>query len=177
MARGGFFTGLALAAFGALVTLSQRGHRLSQAKQSYLQAFDEAVEQNQEEQAAFEAFVNSLPAFQGDGKFRVPVILDEADHEALGYQTKHLKLTKQHRRTVVVLLDYLGGTEKGTKVAVEISQADAGHVHWRFEDAIAGAIQASGGTVKCSGRLTEHKGFHELWLDIKIPVTVTESAG
>ena len=175
LAKGGFFTGLALAAFGALATLSHKGHQLSEAKQNYLQAFDKAAADSQEEQTVFEAFVRSLPELKGDGKFQVPVNLDDADHEALGYYSTHLKLTKQVGRTVVVLLDALGDTEKGTKVTVEISQAEAGHLHWTFEDAIAQAIEDFGGTVRCAGRLTERKGFHELWLDIEIPVTVKDA--
>lgn len=171
MAKQGFFTGLFVLLIGAIVGAAEQGKKVASAKEHYMRVYRAESEKLAEEQAEYEALVRSLPFLQGDGKFRVPVNLDDADVFALDAFTFHLGQTKQKNAAVSVVLDYLGvDAPKGKKVGVEISQADMGYLLSTYEDEIALFLSELDGSASCSGRLREHRGDFDLWLDIAFPL-------
>ena len=172
MAKGGFLAflgGLAAAAWKA------NNQRRQELEENYRRELKKAEAEQAEEQAEYEAYILSLPALQGNGRFTQEVDTTYGEMFALDSYSQYLELMHEPGQHFTVLLEYQPGEDEGS-IRVEGGQATLGHIPYEQEDYLCDLLEELDSDVTCNAQLTKlvHCGY-DLYLDIARPAKLLES--
>jgi hypothetical protein len=169
------FGSIFAAAVGYLAFSAYRGYKEKKqtAEGDYRTAFRAAQQEHAGEQAAYQAYVSSLPTVLGDGTFGLVADTKSGDVFALESFTQYLDLMHDTEQVLTAVL-IAETSDEYPFVTVELSQAHVGIVSPKDSEALLAAMANTRGKLTCSAKLRRlnYGDTYQLLLDVKLPIEI-----
>ena len=173
------FSSQLLALLGSFAAAAWRANQQKRKvlEDNYRSEVRKAQSEMAEELAEYDAYVNSLPALVGNGRFDQEVDTTYGDVFALDSYSQYLELMHTPDQPFQVILCYQEGEEEG-EIMVEAGQATVGHIPLDQEEEYAVFLEELDSEVRCDARLTKlASGGYDLYLNIARPLRTANSGG